>query len=222
LDRVVPAISQKHKADIARAQRDRKAKTYQALMEKRLKRSEIPKCFVGKGFDDYEVSYPAQQNALDVCKRYAAKFEEIRKEGTGLVLVGNPSTGKSHLACAVLQAVMSKGGTGMFLTVSEMLRMLRSGYNAKTEYSHAEVFDILTSQDLLALDEVGMPTDGNPEKAKTLVFDVINRRLQELRPVILLGNVNAEEIERHLGERVWSRMRRTKSPVISFTWKGKA
>jgi DNA replication protein DnaC len=52
---------------------------------------------------------PRRFLALAVCRAYANGFEQTRRRGGGLLLLGGPGTGKTHLACATLARVIHAG-----------------------------------------------------------------------------------------------------------------
>ena len=186
-------------------------------LEHAVGRSGIPRRFLNRTFASYSAATAAQQQALEVCRAYADGFEQMRERGGGLLLLGGPGTGKTHLACAILCAVISAGHTGLFLTLSEGLRLIRSTYAPGASRSEAQVFEALTRPDLLVLDEVGVAI-GNDAKRRAMLFDVLNARYGEMRPTILIGNLTAAEMEQYLGERIMERLMDLGSIMVPFTW----
>jgi DNA replication protein DnaC len=152
-----------------------------------------------------------------VCRGYAERFTAVREAGHCLVLVGGPGTGKTHLACAILAAVIRTGQTGLFVTVSQALRLIRDAYAPRAECSEAEAFALLTEPDLLVLDEVGVAI-GGADKRRAMLFDVLGTRYAEQRPTVLIGNLTEVEMKAYLGERLWDRIMEQGSALVAFTW----
>lgn len=209
----VAEADRKARQDLA----DAKAATQQAAVEKALKRAGVPPRFVGKSFAGYQARTQQQQTALQACRRYGDGWARLREQGVNLVLTGAPGTGKTHLAISVLQQVMQAGHTGVFVSVSEMLRAIRATYSHGAEQTEEQAFRSFIAPDLLVLDEVGVAI-GDEEKRKAMVFDVLNARYNGLRPTILIGNLTVPEMQRYLGERVWDRIIEGGAPVVPFDW----
>ena len=81
----------------------------QAELERAVGRSGVPRRFLDRTFENYLAATPGQRQALEVCRAYADGFEETRRRGGGLMLLGGPGTGKTHLACAILARVIRAG-----------------------------------------------------------------------------------------------------------------
>jgi len=165
----------------------------------------VPRRFLNRNFENYLAVTRGQRQALEVCRGYAKGFEQMRRRGGGLLLLGGPGTGKTHLACAILAQVIQAGHTGLFLSVSGALRIIRDAYSPRGQRTETEALALLTAVDLLVLDEVGVAI-GNASTRRAMLFDILNDRYAELRPMILIGNLTAAELERYLGERIMERL----------------
>ena len=207
------AVGQREAVRLA-AERRRAA---QADLERAVGRSGIPRRFLDRTFESYLAGTQGQRRALDVCRAYADGFEQMRERGGGLLLLGGPGTGKTHLACAILAQVIHAGHTGLFLPVSGALRIIRDAYSPRGQRTETEALALLTAVDLLVLDEVGVAI-GNEATRRAMLFDVLNDRYGELRPTILIANLTSAELERYLGERIMERLMDLGSAVVPFTW----
>ena len=187
-------------------------------MEKRLEAvleaSCLPTRFVGRGFDEFHADLPQQKRVLEICKRYAGKFDELKTKGTSLVMLGKPGTGKSHLAGAILQAIMPTN-TGLYLTSSQLIRAVRNSWRRDSERSEIEVMRELSSVGLLVIDEIGVQygTDGE----RHILFEILDQRYREMMPTILMGNVSPAGLREILGERAFDRLYETATTIV-FDW----
>lgn len=202
------AIAAKEAADaLARAQAER---------SRQLEQADLPRRFIGRTFDNFEAVSPEQAAALAICRDYAESWQDLARSGAGLVLSGKPGTGKSHLAGAIIQAVMSPTCWARYVTCGDMVRAVRGTWRRDSEKSEADVLRTFGEEiDLLVIDEIGVQygTDGE----QTVIFDILDRRYREMRPAILLTNEGKSGLNRYVGDRVFDRLRET-SKWISFDW----
>jgi DNA replication protein DnaC len=199
------------------ARKEREARHEREMKVARLKgASGIPVRFASRDFTGYSAVVPGQKIALSVCRTFAEAWPEKLAAGASLVLTGGPGTGKTHLACAVANSVMTDYlGAVAFGTVATLLRHIKDTYRKDSDRSEQAAINDLVRPDLLVVDEVGVQVGSEHEKL--LMFEVLNSRYQELRPTILISNLSATELETFLGQRVMDRYREC-GAVIGFNW----
>lgn len=165
-------------------------------------RAAIPARFLGSSFTGYKAETPAQHAVLKVCQDYARDFDEHRRTGESLVLIGRRGTGKTHLATAILQSLLP-AHVGMYTTAQDMVSMIRATWSGAG--STDAVMKVLYGVPLLVVDEVGV--QGGTENEQNLLFQVLDHRYRERKPVVLVGNMRIAEMQQYLGERVHDRLR---------------
>lgn len=176
----------------------------------------IPARFAERNFDGYSAETQGQKIALAVCRGFADKWPEKLVSGESLVLTGGPGTGKTHLACSIASAVMERHLASVaFGTVSTFLRHIKSTYAKDSEISEQDAMDDMLRPDLLIVDEVGAQIGSEHEKL--LMFEIFNSRYQDMRPTILISNLDLRELEIFLGHRVMDRYREC-GAVLGFDW----
>lgn len=184
-------------------------------IERRLGNACIPPRFQSKGFDSYIANTKDQQKALAKCKRYADQFKENFENGRSLLLLGSVGTGKTHLANAIANQIITElGYTVLYSTVGSMLRFIRSSFS-DSELSESEAYSTFTQPHLLIIDEIGVQKASEFEL--TALFDIINERYEKLFPTIIISNHGPKELANYLGDRVVDRLREGGS-VILFEW----
>lgn len=179
-------------------------------------RSGIPLRFQTRTFDNYVAQGEGQERALRIAKAYAEGWQDMSQRGTCLIFSGNAGTGKTHLASAIANAVIAKGHSALFTTVTDALRVIKRAYDKSADTSEGDAINSLVAPSLLILDEVGMAYD--TDHAKTLLFDVINKRYENIRPTIILTNYDAAVLREHLGDRIMDRLREGGGKLVSFSW----
>jgi len=173
----------------------------------------IPARFVGCTFDSFIADTDAKRHAVTVARDFAENFDDHARRGAALIFAGKPGTGKSHLAGAILQALLSPNVR--YVTCMDMVRAVRETWRRDSERSEVQVLRYLQMLDLLVIDEIGMQygTDGE----QNILFDVLDRRYREVKPVILLTNQDKEGFKGFVGERTYDRLRET-SRWVPFDW----
>lgn len=154
-------------------------------------------------FDSYAPTTPAQKSVLASCKKFAEKLSS--QAWGGPWLIGPPGTGKTHLGSAMVHAAILAGHYAHIDSARNIVRRLRATWAKGSAESEQNVLDDLTGTGLLVIDEIGVGFGSEAET--TQLFDVIDRRYQLCRPVVLLSNLNLPNIKTALGDRLYDRMR---------------
>ncbi|MCP1376015.1 ATP-binding protein [Dyella lutea] len=178
--------------------------------------AEIPARFRDDSLENFNATNAGQRLVHGVCCAYAKTWPEQLQKGGGLLMTGQPGTGKTHLACAIAHAVMANHmSTVKYGTVSSLSRGIRATYGARSEKSESEAMADLVRPDLLIIDEVGAQSGSSHEMQ--LLFEVIDSRYRELKPTILISNLNAKQLEEFIGQRAMDRFSEC-GPVLAFDW----
>lgn len=197
-------------------ERARQERVRQARIEARLNQSGIPLAFRDRTFDNFVAETDEQRNALDVARAFAENFwTKHLPAGDFLVFGGNPGTGKSHLALAIMQHVM-RHSTAMYIDAMALIRRVRATWRRDSEQSEEDVLHMLGfTVDLLAIDEIGVQRGTDDEQA--IVFEIINRRYRDLRPTILMTNLDGKGMKEFLGARTMDRLYE-RGTMVPFLW----
>jgi DNA replication protein DnaC len=203
------AEEQKRQADAAKAERD-------AAWEKRLGAAGIPLRFRDRTIPCFVAETDEQKYALNFAVNYCAEFEHGHS-GRCAVFIGEPGTGKTHLACGIaLRAMKNWGASAVFSTVSKIARRVREAKSFNSDETESEAIAVFVYPDLLIVDEVGIQS-GTDSEARAL-FDILNDRYEQRKPTIFLSNMAIPGVVEALGARVFDRMREGGGEVVAFNW----
>jgi len=180
------------------------------LTERLMEDARIPeryeRCDLDK-FDDYNDSLV---EALRKARIFIDKFPVVDK---GLLLVGNPGLGKTHIAVAILKEVIRRNhARGLYWATAKLLRRIRDTYNPVVKATERDVIRPVIEAELLVLDDLGVErlTDWVDETMNLIV----NTRYNEKLPTIFTTNIplsvppksHVETLVERIGIRVYSRL----------------
>jgi DNA replication protein DnaC len=132
----------------------------------------------------------------------------------GLLFWGSYGVGKTHLAVAILRAVIrATGARGYFFETNELLKLVRDSYTDRGA-SEAEILKPVLEADLLVLDDLG---GGKPsEWTQDMLGHVVNIRYSERRPTIFTTNLADLEDETDPRSLVFTLGARTRSRLFEM------
>ena len=155
------------------------------LVERRLQGARIPPRYQLCTLDNF-VLYENEKltKAVGSARRFVRAFPSV---GKGLLLIGPPGIGKTHIAVSVLREVIERSGArGLYYDTRALLRDIRSTYNPVLNSAEMDVLRPVMEAELLVLDDLGAErlTDWVEETMSLIV----NTRYNERRPTIFTSN----------------------------------
>ena len=135
--------------------------------------------------DNFEQHYDSLRNAHRKAAAFVERFPVVEK---GLLLMGAHGVGKTHLAVAILKAVMrTKGARGYFYETGDLLKLVRDTYSAGADLNEMDVLRPVLSADILVLDDLGV--EKTSEWVQETLGHVVNIRYSERRPTVFTTNL---------------------------------
>jgi DNA replication protein DnaC len=155
--------------------------------ERRLKAARFPTL---KSLDDFDFTAQPSLNKVLVAELMRGEYIDRRES---VILIGNPGTGKTHLAISLAAEACRRGKKVRFWRVTELVTQL---LEAREERLLMRLKAQLARLDLLVLDELGyVPTS---KVGAELLFDVISTAY-ERTSVIVTTNLPFEQWTEVLG-----------------------
>jgi DNA replication protein DnaC len=199
----------------AKKEEERKARMREHDKQRAIAASMIPIRYIDSTLSKYQATSQGQAKALAFCNDYTEKFDEYAKKGKSALFVGKPGTGKTHLAIGIALELIDKNHSVLFTTVLRLIRQIKKTWSDH-DLSEDDVISEFTRPSLLIIDEIGVQFGSEFEK--NMLFDIINERYENRKPVILMSNLPIEEVKNYLGDRVMDRLREDGGKLIVFDW----
>lgn len=189
----------------------------------------VPKKLKNATLSNYTPNNQNQAQALKKCTEYAASGLENINRGEGLFFFGPVGTGKTHLAVATVQAIISKnpeqfgyrndsslyskdnvqnsaGKYFSFISVVELLNTMREGFrgNAWHQEKAQNLMHQAKINDLVILDDLG--AEKYTEWVEEQIFYLVDVRYRMERATIFTSNCSLDFLEKQIGKRTVSRI----------------
>jgi DNA replication protein DnaC len=175
----------------------------------RLADARIPRRYQHCAIDAFQVYNDSLRRAVQYARRLAEDFPAVDK---GLLLLGLPGVGKTHIAVAILKEVIRRSGAhGLFYTTSELLALIRGTYDSSVDATESQILRPVLRSEILVLDDLGR--ERMSQWVDEMLHIIVNTRYSEQRLTLFTSNHDVgadpsdpESLQCRVGMRVYSRL----------------
>ena len=157
--------------------------------------------------NSYQPQNKHQIQAKNTAVEYVKTFSLDKPKS--LILQGSYGTGKSHLAYAIAKAIKQQGYSVAFMHIPMLMERIKATYNRNATETTDELVQLLSSIDLLVLDDVGVE---NTEHTLNKLFSIVDNRVGKNN--IFTTNFSDKELNQNMNwQRINSRMKQNARTV---------
>lgn len=167
--------SAKYEADEARRKHEQELIKISALRSEGIQ---------DKTLRDARFETATQSAELTGCRKYAKNFGYMKSLGSGLLLWGNPGTGKTFAAACIANHLID---TGRPVLMTSFPRILNSPFERE------EIARQMRRYELVVIDDLGV--ERQSEMALETVYFIIDERYKSKLPLIVTTNLQINAIE---------------------------
>jgi DNA replication protein DnaC len=152
----------------------------------------IPELYQNASLDTFDAQgSSALASVMLVVREYARKYPAVDKPG--LLLIGEPGTGKTHLAVSALRMLIGRGFGGLFFDYQNLLQRIRSSYDAASGSGDRAAYASALEAEILLLDDLG--AHRITDWVEDTVTSLITHRCNHRKPIIATTNLPDADIQ---------------------------
>ena len=189
-----------------------------------IQQARIPQRYAHCMLDNYDTDFPSSNRTLYAAFMKAHEFLEeysSKTKGRGLLLVGKPGLGKTHLSVGLLRALIEKGAQGLFVDYRDLLKQVQNSYNPTVSTTELGILNPIFRAEVLVIDDLGAskPTDWvfdtvahilnsryNDELTTIITTNFPNRAERATEEIVRMNEAQRIMSERTLGDRIGDRV----------------
>ena len=174
-----------------------------------------------KRFENAEVKSSEEMGFKKSFEKYCKNFEAIKQKGLGILMSGNPGTGKTYYTTCIMNALNQK-----YLvyktTLSNLLEEIRKSYKSFENENDDFLFSRLSKAELIIFDDLGNEflSDWGKEK----MFMILNFIYENNKPLIINTNLDAKQLSSFFNingsDKLLDRIR-SKCKTYIFNWESR-
>jgi len=162
----------------------------QGRVERLESRAGIPLLYQNASRENFKhLDHQALKFALNKVRMYINQYPALPRPG--LLFLGPPGTGKTHLAIAALRGLIARGFQGIFYDFQALLNMIHRGYDKASGSSEREAYQSALDAEVLLLDDLGAHRIN--DWVEDTVTSIVTHRCNSRKATIVTSNLRDQD-----------------------------
>jgi DNA replication protein DnaC len=163
--------------------------------------AKVPKRYALADLDDVEAVPPVVRGRY---MNAVATLRGLLDNPVTMALIGTRGPGKTHMACALVNAFCSTFRSARYLNAMDYFIELKATYGDRAKRDESQVERDYLRPALLVVDEVH--ERGDTDWETRMLTRLVNRRYEEEKATVLVCNLTPAEFEKRVGESIADRI----------------
>ena len=152
--------------------------------ERLLHSARIPRRYDHCTLESFEIHHPSHATTRRLALDWVERWPLVEH---GLLFLGQPGTGKTHLAVGMARELAgTKGARVLFREQRELLKEIQATFDAGATRTESDVLRPVLECEILILDDLGVGR--TTAWARDVMHDIIVQRYNDKMPLILTSN----------------------------------
>jgi len=214
-----PKLSDRSEAFLARVRSMPKLTPEEAAARDAAREAEAAAYKFEYAFEKANVPDRHKTRKVNTDGAWGEKFATVRgllgKEGVIIALIGGRGSGKTQMAVECIRALARDGKVSNFCTAMSFFMRIKSTYRKDATETESDVIRELSNPSLLVIDEIARRSESEWEN--NLLFELLNRRYNDMLDTIVICNLPKDEFEASMGSSLVSRMTEN-GGIVDCNW----
>lgn len=163
-----------------------------SLLSERYKNVNFDNCITGEN-KTFDIAFKR-------CKKYCENSTEILDKGFGIYIYGDKGTGKTHLTSCMANELIKQYKQVLFTNFFEISKSIRATFRGQG--NEIDLINKIANVDFLFIDDLGtekVTKEGEDTWLQDKIFEVINKRYNNMKPTIFTSNYSLQELVQERG-----------------------